>query len=491
MDRMQRLDAVLGEVELFSSLDQKSLALLREKMKPVSLKTGDVLCTEGETGDRMFVLSSGELRVLKQGKSGKPIEITRLKPGEVAGVMSLFEAEPRSATLEATGDAEVWEIDQTTFQHLLDTQPAISRAMLAVMSRYLREETKIVAELSSHDEDHRLKVAVFDTKPYTKKIFCELNRDRFALRFFDSRLNVDTVALAKGFKVICAFVNDQIDAGVIEELRKSGVELVAMRCAGYNNVDLKTCEENSISVARVPAYSPYAVAEHAVALMMALNRHIHTAHNRVREGNFALNGLVGFDMHEKTVGVIGTGKIGKCLISILIGFGCRVLTYDKFPDKALEKEPAVQYVELDELLKRSAIISLHAPLTPETHHIINDKSIQKMKPGVMLINTSRGGLVDTHALIGGLLSGQIGSAGLDVYEEESGYFFEDFSDTVIVDEVLARLTTFNNVMVTSHMAFLTREALSNITETTFTNIEEFQNGKRGGELANAVTFKKI
>ena len=490
MDRMERLDAVLREVDIFASLDQDSLGRLKESMKPVSLKTGDVLCTEGDTGDRMYVVASGELRVLKKAKAGKAIEITRLKAGEVAGVMSLFEAEPRSATLEAAGDVELWEIDQKTFQHLLDTQPAISRSLLSVMSRYLREETRMVAELSSHDEDNRLKVAIFDTKSYTKKAFLETNRDRFALRFFDSRLSSDTVSMAKGFKVICAFVNDQIGSEVIAELKKNSVEMIAMRCAGYNNVDLKACREHGISVSRVPAYSPYAVAEHAVALMMALNRHIHRAHSRVREGNFSLDGLVGYDMHGKIAGVVGTGKIGKCLISILAGFGCRVLAYDKFPAKDLLDMETVQYVELDELLAQSDIISLHAPLTPETNHMIDEKSIKKMKPGVMLINTSRGALVDTQALISGLLSGQIGSAGLDVYEEESGYFFEDYSQTMIADEILARLTTFNNVMVTSHMAFLTREALANIAETTLLNIQEFLDGKRGDELTNAVSLKE-
>ena len=486
MNQTDKLDALLKDVKLFSSLDQTSLDLLKERMKRVVLKPGDVLCAEGDPGDRMYVLASGELCVLKAGKGGKPVEIARLQAGEVAGEMSLFEEEPRSATLQAVDEAEVWEIDQKTFYHLLDTQPAIARSLLSVLSRNLRRETRIVAELRSHDEDNRLKVAVFDTKPYTESIFRERNQEKYALKFFESRLSPDTVSVASGFKVICAFVNDEIDAGVVEELAEMGIELIAMRCAGYNNVDLKTCVEKGISVTRVPAYSPYSVAEHAVALMLALNRHIHRANNRVREGNFSLNGLVGFDMHGKTVGVVGTGKIGVCAIQILVGFGCRILAHSRSVNPDVEKLDAVTYVDLDSLFKDSDIISLHAPLTPKTHHMIGPRAIRKMKQGVMLINTSRGGLVDTQALIKGLLSGKIGSAGLDVFEEESGYFFEDFSDAMIADEMLARLTTFNNVMVTSHMAFLTKEALSNIADTTFDNIAEFVEGKRGENLTNQV-----
>ncbi len=486
MDHFERLDEILKGMELFSSLDPDSLDQVKERMKLVSLEPGDILCSEGESGDRMYVVVTGEIRVLKKGKSDNTVVIASLHPGEAAGIMSLFEEETRSATLQAYSKVELWEIDKATFQQLLNTEPSISQSLLAALSRYLRRETKIVAELSSHDEDNRLKIAVFDSKPYTEDVFTTGNRDRYALRFFDARLDPKTVTLAAGFMVICVFVNDQIDAKAAAELSRLGVELIALRCAGYNNVDLKACQSHGLNVVRVPAYSPYAVAEHAIALIMALNRHIHRAHNRVREGNFSLSGLVGFDMHGKTAGIIGTGKIGKCVINILLGFGCHVLAFDKYPDKALEKRDGVKYVGLDALLRKSDIVSLHAPLTPETHHTINERTVKKLKAGMMLINTSRGGLVDSQALIKGLLSGKIGSAGLDVYEEESGYFYEDFSDAVIEDEVLARLTTFSNVMITSHMAFLTHEALSNITKTTFDNIREYEMGKRGSELTNNV-----
>jgi D-lactate dehydrogenase len=486
MKPADKLHIILKKVNLFSSLNDQSLQLIEKKMKKVSFNPGEFICKEGELGDRMYVISSGKVRVLKKGRGRSLIEITILKAGSVAGVMSLFDKKPRSATLQACDKVTAWEIDFKAFQELLDKYPAVSQALLTVFSRYLRKETKAVAELISYDEDERLKVAVFDSKPYIRQIFEEQNKNRFALKFFKPRLTPDTVSLTSGFKVICAFVNDKIDAEVVEELSRMGVEMIALRCAGYNNVDIEACEKHGISVTRVPAYSPYAVAEHTVALMMALNRHIHRAHNRIREGNFSLDGLVGFDMNGKTVGIIGTGKIGKCTINILLGFGCRILAYDKFPDSKLTRKKSVQYVELDKLFRDSDIISLHVPLTPETYHMINEDTIAKMKRGVMLINTSRGGLVDTQALIKSLISGQIGSAGLDVYEEESAYFFEDFSHTVISDDVLARLTTFNNVMITSHMGFLTQEALVNIAKTTLENIAEYENGKRGSQLTNAV-----
>ena len=486
MASKNRLSSLLAKVEVFAALDPRARRVLEGTMKRVALAPGQVLCSEGDEGDRMYVVGSGELRVLKRGTGPEPVEITRLGEGEVAGMMSLFENEPRSATLQAVEAAEIWEMDKATFSRLIDTEPALSRGLIGVLSRYLRRETRTVAELRSKDGDKRLKVAVFDSKPYTESSFREHNRDRYSLKFFDARLGPDTASMADGYQVVCPFVNDSVDSAVVERLASGGVRMIALRCAGYNNVDLEACARAGVSVARVPAYSPYAVAEHAVALMMALNRHIHRAHNRVREGNFSLNGLVGFDMHGRTVGVIGTGKIGKCAIAILLGFGCRILACDRHPDKELAANQAVRYVELEELLRSSDIITLHAPLTPETQHLIDERTVGMLKPGVMLINTSRGGLIDTQSLIKGLVSGQIGSAGLDVYEEESGYFYEDRSGSVITDETLGRLMSLSNVMVTSHMAFLTREALANIADTTFDNIGEYEAGKRESELTNGV-----
>ena len=334
-----------------------------------------------------------------------------------------------------------------------------------------------------------LRVAFFDIKPFTKEIFTTRNRYDYHLTFFDHRLTLHTAISAKGHEVVCVFVNDTLAASVIEELHEIGVGMIALRCAGYNNVDLPACDKHGLSVVHVPAYSPHSVAEHSVALMLALNRHITRAHARVREGNFSLDGLVGFEMHGKTVGLIGTGRIGKCAARILAGFGCRILAHDARQDEELAHLPGVSYADLDRVFRESDIISLHVPLLPTTHHLISADAIAKMKRGVMLINTSRGGLVNTRALIRGLKSGQVGSAGLDVYEEEDAYFFEDFSDTIITDDVLARLLTFNNVLITSHQAFLTKEALEGIAETTMNNIREYEQGKRGKALTNGICAK--
>jgi D-lactate dehydrogenase len=334
-----------------------------------------------------------------------------------------------------------------------------------------------------------VKVAVFDTKPFTKSAFTACDPKGISFTFFEHRLTPDTVASAIGFKVVCCFVNDMVNAAVVERLKDLGVELIALRCAGYNNVDLAACDKHGISLVRVPAYSPHSVAEHGVALMLALNRHITRAHARVREGNFSLEGLVGFEMHGKTAGIIGTGRIGKCAAEMLLGFGCRILAHDPSPNADLAKRSGVAYTDLDTLFRQSDIISLYAPLVPATRYLINDGVIAKMKRGVMLINTSRGALVDTRALIRGLKNGKIGSAGLDVYEEESEYFFEDYSDAVIADDVLARLLTFHNVLITSHQAFLTKEALTSIAQTTVENIQEFLEGKREKELTNSVCVR--
>jgi D-lactate dehydrogenase len=357
--------------------------------------------------------------------------------------------------------------------------------------RFQRITTELsrVADKAGCDEEGRLKVAVFDAKSYDTDSFERRNHSRFTFHYIEAALTLDTVQTARGFKVVCIFVNDTCDAPVVAELASLGVEMIALRCAGFNNVDLRACQEHNLSVARVPAYSPYAVAEHTMGLMLMLNRKLHKAYQRVRAGYFVLEGLTGFDMHGKTIGVAGTGKIGQCVVDILLGFGCRVLAFDKFPNEQVAARDGVEYVDMDRLLRESDVITLHVPLFPETHYMVNESSIQKMKEGVMLINTSRGALVDTRALIDGLKSGKIGSAGLDVYEEEAGVFFQDLSSKVLTDDVLARLLTFNNVVVTSHQAYLTHEALANIADTTLGNIEEYQQGKRGDELTNVVELQ--
>ena len=327
-----------------------------------------------------------------------------------------------------------------------------------------------------------MKIAIFSAKRYDREFLNAANGSLHKLRFLEPHLNEETVGLATGFEAVCVFVNDHVDAAVIAKLRSLGVRLIALRCAGYNNVDLSAATKHGITVVRVPSYSPYAVAEHTIALMLALNRKVHRAYNRVREGNFALDGLVGFDMHGKTVGVIGTGQIGTVVAQILTGFGCPTLAFDPFPN-ATCRSIGVRYAELNELLAQSDIISLHCPLTPENKYIINDAAIARMKDGVMLINTSRGVLLDTVAIINGLKSGKIGALGLDVYEEEEEIFFEDRSGLILSDDVFARLLTFPNVIITGHQAFFTREALLNIAATTIDNITKFENNQPLEKLA--------
>ncbi|MBS3961875.1 MAG: 2-hydroxyacid dehydrogenase [Sandarakinorhabdus sp.] len=316
-------------------------------------------------------------------------------------------------------------------------------------------------------------VAVFNTRPHDRQFLDAANRrDGHVLRWLESRLTIETAGLAAGFPAVCVFVNDVVDAAVLGALAQGGTRLVATRSAGFNHIDLQAAARLGIAVARVPAYSPHAVAEHAVAMMLTLNRKIHRAWNRVREGNFALDGLLGFDMVGKTVGIIGAGQIGAIVARIVAGFGCRILASDPVPDPACEALGAT-YLPVDALVSRSDIITLHCPLTPATHHLIDAGMIGRMKRGAMLINTSRGAVIDTSAVIAGLKSGQIGHLGLDVYEEEADLFFEDLSDTLIQDDVFARLLTFPNVLITGHQAFFTTEALTAIAETTIANITAF------------------
>jgi D-lactate dehydrogenase len=322
-----------------------------------------------------------------------------------------------------------------------------------------------------------MKVAVFSTKAYDRQFLEAANsQNQHEIVFYEPRLNRDTAILAAGFPAVCVFVHDEVDAPTLEILASHGTRLIALRCAGFNNVDLKAAAELSITVLRVPAYSPYAVAEHTVGLILSLNRKIHRAYNRVRESNFSLDGLMGFDLHGRTVGIIGTGKIGQIVGNIMKGFGCHVLAYDVYHNPDFEAQGA-KYVELSELFANADIITLHCPLTPQTHHLINSEAIEQMKPKVMLINTSRGALIDTTAVTEGLKSGQIGYLGIDVYEQESDLFFENLSEVIIQDDVFQRLTTFPNVLITGHQAFFTEEAIRNISDTTIANITDFEQGR--------------
>lgn len=321
-----------------------------------------------------------------------------------------------------------------------------------------------------------MRIAVFSAKPYDRQFLNDANKHRgHELTFFEPRLNPDTAALAKGFPAVCVFVNDELNTHVLRTLAEGGTRLVALRCAGFNNVDLVAADRLGLAVVNVPAYSPHAVAEHTIALILALNRRIYRAFNRVREGNFALEGLLGFDLHAKTVGVIGTGRIGALVARTMSGFGCRILGHDITvnPDCAAL---GVEYVRLQTLFAQADIVTLHCPLVPATHHVINTDALEQMKAGVMIVNTGRGALVDTRAVIDGLKSGRVGYLGLDVYEEEAGLFFEDLSGHVLHDDVFARLLTFPNVIITGHQGFFTGEALANIAQTTLGSADEFEQG---------------
>lgn len=319
-----------------------------------------------------------------------------------------------------------------------------------------------------------MKIAFFSTQPYDKEYFERYNKEHDIVYFSDA-LTAQTVNLAEGAQAICAFVNDELNATVIHALAKLGIKIIAQRCAGFNNVDIEAARENNITVVRVPAYSPHAVAEHALALIMTLNRKTHKAYNRVREGNFSLDRLTGFDLHGKTVGIIGTGKIGECFAHIMLGLGCKVLAFDLMANRELEAA-GVEYLSLMDVLQQSHIISLHCPLNEQTRHLINKTTIDGMRDGAMLINTSRGALVDTRAVITALKKGKLGYLGIDVYEQEEKLFFHDHSENIIEDDVILRLLGFSNVLITSHQGFLTDEALTQIAMVTLQNISDFENG---------------
>lgn len=331
-----------------------------------------------------------------------------------------------------------------------------------------------------------MKIAFFDTKPYDREAFEKYGKEyNIKFKYFETKLNEDTVDLAQGYDGVCAFVNDTVNEAVIDRMAQMGVKVLALRCAGFNNVDMKYAF-GKIHVLRVPAYSPYAVAEHTMALLLTSIRRIHKAYIRTKDFNFSLSGLTGFDLYGKTVGVIGTGRIGRVFIDICRGFGMKVLAYDKFPAAGLDNGDTVRYVELSELFEKSDIISLHCPLTEDTHHIINEDALDMCKRGVVILNTSRGALVDAEALLAGIKSRKVGAACLDVYEEESDFFFEDFSGHIMEDDTLARLISMPNVIVTSHQAFLTQEALENIAETTVKNIVGFF---KTGQCPNELCYR--
>lgn len=506
--------AFLKTIPLFKPLSDASYAVIANLSEPIQFTKAEAIISEDSQSGHVFILVDGEAEVWKRGllhkspsteslvtestqerlhKDEDMLKLVTLRKGDIVGIGSLFlENTPHSASVIASTDSvRALRINNELFQKAIKEHGDIALALLkdsVKEVRTFRSKDIVLSDLvNNHDE--RFKVVFFDFKPYEKPYFNqELSKIKdLNCHFFKEKLSMETVNLAAGAKVICIFVNDiASDAQIISHLHSIGVEMIALRCAGFNNVDLKACDALGVSVARVPAYSPYSVAEHACALLLAINRKLPTAYSRNKSGNFALSGLVGFDLHGKTIGVIGTGKIGVCFIKIMLGFGCNVLAYDVYPSEEVAAMKGVKYVALPDLLAQSDVISIHCPLLPSTQFMINNDTISQMKKGVILINTSRGGLIKTIDLIKGLKSGQIGGAGLDVYEDEREYFFEDRSHEVMKDDVLARLMTFNNVLITAHQAFLTEEALAAIARTTAGNIQEFIQGKTMKKLTNSV-----
>jgi SulP family sulfate permease len=457
---------------------------------PQKIPAGAVLATQGERTRDLFLIEQGQIRAQLQTAHGESIRLRTLGAGSVVGEIGLYLNLLRTASLVAETDSVVWKLATdsllamerddpqaaaTLHEFLAASWPAGSSRPTNCSKSRCAEALASCRIFSAHGSFVRnlcvMVAAVFDTHRFDRAALEKENlRTGHELRFYEARLEPKTAQLAAGCGGVCVFVNDLLNRATLQILRDEGVRLIALRCAGYNQVDLAAAEELGLTVTRVPDYSPYAVAEHAVALLLALNRKVHRAYNRVRESNFSLEGLVGFDLHGKTVGIVGTGKIGAVFAKIMAGFGCRILAFDVAPRPDLP----VTYVDAPRLLAESDIISLHVPLLPATHHFLNEATLAQLKPGAFVINTSRGALIEAQALINALKSGQVGGAALDVYEEETGVFFHDLSGQILQDDVLARLISLPNVLITSHQAFLTHEALANIARTTLETLSAFE-----------------
>jgi len=463
----------LQKDKFIQSLSKKDAEKLEKSLEKKNVSKGEILIKEGEPQTKAFIVQSGGLERSHNG------ETVQLGSGALSGFLHLINSDPSFGTLKAHKDSVVWVIDSNNFAKLLSESESFNHSYISFLSKQLREHSNTLQSIRSKlGSSNEIKIAFFDSKAYMKDAFEKVNKEggfNFKIEWFKERLNKSTASLASGFKVVCCFVNDNVDAETIERIAEGEVKLIALRCAGYDNVDLEAAKKHEISITRVPAYSPYAVAEFAVTLMLALNRRIHKAYDRVKEFNFSLNGLVGFDMHGKTVGLLGTGQIGGCAANILIGFGCKVLAYDIKEDPEMKKK-GVEYVSKEELYAKCDIITVHLPLLKSTEHLVNADAFKQMKKGVILINTSRGAIVDSKALLDALEQGIVGAAGLDVYEGEKAYFFENKSGDTIKDQTLTRLVAAHNVIVTSHQAFLTHEALFNIATSTLESVKEFANG---------------
>ncbi|KAK5670441.1 hypothetical protein QVD99_003125 [Batrachochytrium dendrobatidis] len=498
----QPLGYISALKNLWPGLSEEDIFSILRKTKIIKPAVGECTFRVGSDPNQFVVVLAGSVDVCKGSATSQQPGMTAQKeseklftlyPGDAIGESLLSgNASIDGNLISAACGVQMMCIDITALKEIMHSSESVN----ATISKSLAEGPKKfrpslgVAPCAVNAPDAT--ITVFDFKSHETASFeAAVNRfkqDRdFDIKYLSVKLSVETAPLAAGSQIVCIFVNDVASADVLTKLHGLGVKCIALRCAGFNNVDLKAAHDLGMQVVRVPAYSPYAVAEHAAALILALNRKIVHAHSRVMQGNFSLANLVGFDLHGKTVGVIGTGKIGQCFIKIMMGFGCQILCYDLYRSTEVASWENVRYVDtIDELYQKSRIISLHCSLMPSTRYIINAESIKKMVPKVMIINTSRGPLINTKDLIEGLKTGKIGYAGLDVYEEESAYFFEDMSDKVMTDDILARLMTFNNVIITSHQAFLTNEALEAIAQTTMKNIGEIMDQKTGADLTNNV-----
>lgn len=480
-------------------LSDEAGARLSALFERVECKKRDVLLKEGAAQEYAFIIESGVLARQKtcpgKKEDGGVIQVDQVHAGLGAGFHHLLKEDPAFTSIVVTSEtALVWRISSKSFKSHCESDHAFLLEWCHSLNGKVRQQSKVMRALTTVASDaahgvnaDRTRVAFFDATEWTVSAFSgEQFTDSLHMSFFPQPLNLSNTALAAGCEVVCCFVNCDLSSCVLRVLSQLGVKLVAMRCAGFDRVCIPSCKVYGLTVARVPAYSPYAVAEHALALLMAINRHTHKAHNRTREGNFALKGLVGMDLHGKTVGIIGTGKIGRCFANIMLGMGCKLLCNDLYPSAELAQTPGVTYVELEELLKNSDVISLHAPLLPSTQHLLNEHTLAMVKPSCLIVNTSRGGLVDSAALLKALEEDRLGGVGLDVYEREAGVFFNDRSDTSIMDPVLVQLLAHPRAIVTGHQAFLTKDALDNIASTTLQNVLAWKEGKTGSEHPNSV-----
>ncbi|KNE67102.1 hypothetical protein AMAG_12179, partial [Allomyces macrogynus ATCC 38327] len=506
--RPDAIAAVLARNPFFATLDEDLRLALAQAFEPVKHHAGTEVVVEGEVPDMFLIVVRGELKVVRNGEK-KGV----MRPFDFFGFKNLFGSGIRSACslIPRHGSVLLYQLHREKFTALLQSRPELTMALLPALASHVSDST-LDLPASNHaagskegstdgDSDPepveagmlpadpaRFKIKLFDAKPYQVKFFEEQNAQfGYEIEYIESKLSPETVHLCEGAHAVCLFVHDAVSRDVAETLVEMGIKLVAYRCAGFDACDLKACDDVGLSVVRVPSYSPAAIAEHAAAMMLGLNRKLSWASARVHTGDFSLDGLVGFDIKGKTIGVAGTGKIGACFVQIALGFGARVLCYDVYKNPALLADPRIQYVDLDVLLAESDIISLHMPLLPSTFHVINEATLAKMKRGVMILNTSRGPLIDTPALIEALKTGQVGACGLDVVEGEDDLFFENHSDTPVVNDNIARLLAFQqNVIITAHQAYLTQEALREIALTTLRNVSEYHHGKRMKGLSNSV-----